>query len=90
MQDVHGVDLLQAAVLGLDHKEEDNEDESRTASSKYETVPVVNGIGDEASAVVEISVLCIGKSRLMQTYKNEIIKFQNQLDAVARAMAGAL
>lgn len=49
--DVHGVNLLEAAVLGLNDEEEDNGDESGTASGIDETVEVVNGISDEASAV---------------------------------------
>lgn len=48
--DVHGVDLLESSVLGLDDEEEDNCDESSTTSGVDETVEVVNGISDESSA----------------------------------------
>lgn len=48
--DVHGVDLLEGSVLGLDNEEEDNGDEGSTTSGIDETVEVVNGISDESSA----------------------------------------
>jgi hypothetical protein len=48
--DVHGVNLLESAVLGLDDEEEDDGDQGSTASGVDETVEVVNGISDEASA----------------------------------------
>jgi hypothetical protein len=34
VEPVHGVDLLQAAVLGLDHEEEDDEHERQTAAGE--------------------------------------------------------
>lgn len=46
--DVHGVNLLEGAVLGLDDKEEDNDSQGSTAASEDETVEVVNRIGDVA------------------------------------------
>lgn len=48
--DVHGVNLLESAVLRLDDEEEYNEDEGATTSGVDKTVEVVNGISDEASA----------------------------------------
>jgi hypothetical protein len=47
--DVHCVNLLESAVLGLDDEEEDNEDEGATTSGVDKTVEVVDGISDEAS-----------------------------------------
>lgn len=46
-QDVHGVNLLKGATLGLVDEEEDNQDGSETAGSKDVSVAVVNGAGDE-------------------------------------------
>jgi hypothetical protein len=51
VEQVHGVNLLQAAVLGLDQEEEDDEDQTNTAAGKNHAVPVVDRIGDESSAV---------------------------------------
>jgi hypothetical protein len=48
--DVHGVDLLESSVLGLDDEEEDDGDEGSTTSGVDETVEVVNGISNESSA----------------------------------------
>ena len=48
---IHGVNLLQSTVLGLDDEEEDDGDEGSTTSGKDETVEVVDGINDEAGAV---------------------------------------
>jgi hypothetical protein len=48
--DVHGVDLLESSVLGLDDEEEDDGDEGSTTSGVDETVEVVNGISDESGA----------------------------------------
>lgn len=48
--DVHGVNLLESTVLGLDDEEEDNGDQGGTASGVDETVVVVNGISDESGA----------------------------------------
>lgn len=48
--DVHGVDLLERAILGLDDEEEYDDDEGRAASSKDEAVQVVDRIGDETRA----------------------------------------
>jgi len=48
--DVHGVDLLERAILGLDDEEEYDDDEGRAASSKDEAVQVVDRIGDETGA----------------------------------------
>ena len=47
VQDVHGVDLLESAALGLADKEEDNPDSGKTASSKDVTVAEIDGTGDE-------------------------------------------
>jgi hypothetical protein len=49
---VHGVDLLQGAVLALDHEEVDDEDEGQTAAGEDQAVPVVDLIGDEAGAIL--------------------------------------
>jgi hypothetical protein len=51
VQDVHGVNLLESAVLGLDQEEEDNEHEDGAASGEDETVQVVDGVGDESGAI---------------------------------------
>jgi len=48
--DIHCVNHLESAVLGLDDEEEDNEDKGATTSGVDKTVEVVNGISDEASA----------------------------------------
>lgn len=49
VSDVHGVNLLEGAVLGLDDEEEDDGDEGGTASSEDQTVEVVDGLDDEGS-----------------------------------------
>lgn len=49
---VHGVNLLEGSVLGLDDEEEDNQDESSTAASKDETVEVVDVVGNESGAKI--------------------------------------
>lgn len=49
MLNVHGVNLFKSSVLGLNHEEEDNQHQGRTASSKDETVEVVDLVGDESS-----------------------------------------
>lgn len=46
--DVHGVNLLEAAALGLDEEEEDDDDDSRAAASEDKAVEVVDFVGDEA------------------------------------------
>jgi len=48
---VHGVDLLQGAVLGLDHEEVDDEDEGQAAAGEDQAVPIVDLVCDEASAI---------------------------------------
>lgn len=48
-QNVHCINFFQRAVLGLNHEEENDGHESSTATCKYQTVPVVDGISDEAS-----------------------------------------
>lgn len=47
-EEVHGVDLLEAAVLGLDHEEVDDDDEGTAAAGEDEAVEVVDRVGDEA------------------------------------------
>lgn len=47
MVDVHGVNLFEGPVLGLDDEEVDNRGERGTASGKDETIEVVNLIDDE-------------------------------------------
>lgn len=49
--DVHGVNFLEAAVLGLDDEEEDDEHEGGTAAGKDQAVQVVNLVGDESGAI---------------------------------------
>lgn len=80
---VHGVNLLQGTVLGLDEEEEDDENKDRTTSCKDEAVEVVDGVNDEAGAVKVSNGF--GDTG-MATYKKEMRKFQSQLAAVARAM----
>ena len=46
--DVHGVDLLEAAALGLDEEEEDDDDDGRTAAGEDEAREVVDIVSDEA------------------------------------------
>lgn len=95
-KDVHSVNFLEATVLGLDHEEVDDEDEGCTAPSEYKAVPVVNSISNEPRANLSESVDILNYKRKVLglecegPYKNEIMKFQNQLLAVARAMHGAL
>lgn len=50
--DVHGVNLLESSVLGLDDEEEDNQDEGGTATSEYEAVEVVDVVGNESGAKI--------------------------------------
>jgi hypothetical protein len=50
VQHVHGVDLLERAVLGLDHEEVDGEEEQRAAHTEHETVEVVNPVGNQSRA----------------------------------------
>lgn len=47
---VHGVDLLEGAVLGLDDEEVDDDDEGAAAPREDHAVPVVDDVGDEAGA----------------------------------------
>lgn len=47
VQDVHGVDLLEGATLGLVDEEEDNPDSGKAAGGKDVAVAEVNGAGDE-------------------------------------------
>jgi hypothetical protein len=56
--DVHGVNLLERAVLGLDQEEEDDDDEGGTASGENEAVEVVDLVGDESSAKSHPLVRC--------------------------------
>jgi len=51
MLHIHGVNLLQSTVLGLNDEEEDDGDEGSTTSGKDKTVEVIDGINDEAGAV---------------------------------------
>lgn len=46
-EDVHGVDLLERAVLGLDDEEEDEAGEEQAGAAEDETVPVADVVGDE-------------------------------------------
>lgn len=82
---VHCVNLLEGAVLGLDDEEEDNEDEGSTTSGVDETVEVVNGISDEASAETML-VRCSIVRHDESTYKKPMRKLKSQLVAVAIAM----
>ena len=47
MEHVHGVDLLERAVLGLDHEEVDDPEEQEAGDTEDETVVVVDAVGDE-------------------------------------------
>lgn len=49
---IHGVNLLESPVLGLNDEEEDNQNEGSTATSEDEAIKVVNVIGNESSAKV--------------------------------------
>lgn len=46
--DVHSVNLLETAALGLDEEEEDDDSDGGTAASEDEAVEVVDLVGDEA------------------------------------------
>lgn len=48
-QDVHGVDLLERALLGLVDEEEGDQDTQETAASKDVTVLVADGASDPGS-----------------------------------------
>lgn len=48
VEHVHGVNLLQAAVLALHQEEEDDEDKGSAAAGEDETVQVADRVGDEA------------------------------------------
>lgn len=47
VKDVHGVDFLEGAILGLDDKEEDDPEEGEEGTGKDESVVVVDVVGDE-------------------------------------------
>lgn len=57
MKHVHGVDLLEGTVLGLDDEEEDDPEQCETAATKDEAVEVVNvtnnDLGEEGDEEVE-------------------------------------
>ena len=82
---IHGINLLQGSVSGLDHEEEYDHNQSRTASGKDQTVEVVDGIGDETGAE-KASVPHKDTKKPVTTYKKEMRKFHSQLEAVARPM----
>ena len=52
---IHGVNLLQGSVPGLNHEEEHDHNQSRTASGKDQTVEIVDGVGDETGAEKSVS-----------------------------------
>lgn len=52
MLNVHGVNLLESSVLGLDDEEEDNQDKGSTAASEDEAVQVVDIVGNESGAEI--------------------------------------
>ena len=49
MKQVHRVNLLERAVLGLDDEEVDDEEESKRTASKYQAVEPVNVLHDQLS-----------------------------------------
>lgn len=49
---VHGVNLLERSVLGLDDEEEDNQDKGSTATCEDEAVKVVDVVGNESGAKI--------------------------------------
>lgn len=49
VEDVHGINLLERAALGFDHEEVDDDEEREATSSEYETVVVVNVVGDHGT-----------------------------------------
>lgn len=48
---IHGVNLLEAAILGLDDEKKHDEYESRAAARKDQAVQVANFIRDKAGAI---------------------------------------
>lgn len=68
---IHRIDLLQAAVLGFDDEEEDNEDQRSTASGKDQSVEVSDVASDESSEErheeVPQPVACGGESHARST-----------------------
>lgn len=50
VQDVHGVNLLERAALGLNHEEVDDEEEDDEGDGKDKTVEVVDAVSDEGGA----------------------------------------
>jgi hypothetical protein len=50
VEDVHGVDLLERAALGLNHEEVDDNEEEDEGDGEDETVEVVDFVGDERRA----------------------------------------
>lgn len=48
VQDVHGVDLLKSAALGLNHEEVDNPEQTEARATENQTVEVVDLLGDES------------------------------------------
>jgi hypothetical protein len=56
VKQVHGVDLLEAAVLTFDQEEEHDEDKDGTAAGEYQAIQVVDGVGNEAGEEAEHEV----------------------------------
>lgn len=50
VQDVHGVNLLKRATLGLAHEEVDDDEEDAERDGEDQTVEVVDLVGDEGGA----------------------------------------
>lgn len=47
MNHVHGIDLLERTVLGLDHEEVNDEEENEAGHSKDKSVEIVDIVGDQ-------------------------------------------
>lgn len=56
-EDVHGVDLLERAVLGLNDEEEDEASEEEAGAAEDETVPEVDLVDDEGGEEGDEKVL---------------------------------
>lgn len=49
---VHGVNLFEGAIFGLDEEEEDDGHEHGTATGKDQAVQIIDGIGNEPGTAI--------------------------------------
>lgn len=56
MEDVHGIDFLEASVLRLDEEEVYDEEQCRTAAGENKSVEVIDGISDEPGTDLQSAI----------------------------------